>query len=192
MLFPRDPDVGRDRVIDRIIKTSLDLHTSDRNPDHRVCALALPTTATSIRSNTSDERYSPRSKLGEILDRISTRGGGLLDGIIIKRSRSAQIDQVALGGSKGRIRSRFGLGATGAGLIPRRASQELPPGLGRDLGRGRRRLRLRMQRASSIASNLSPGSLSGFPEDLIVMPARIILSSEIDVSGKGRAPSSAR
>ena len=41
-----------------------------------------------------------------------------------------------------------------------------------------------MQRASSIASNLSPGSLSGFPEDLIVMPARIILSSEIDVSGR--------
>ena len=102
----------------------------------------------------------------------------------MKRSRSEQSDQFPLGGSKGRIWSRFGFGATGAGLIPRRASQELPPGLGRDLGRGRRRLRFRMQRAPSIASHLSPGSLSGFPEDLIVMPARIILSSEIDVSGR--------
>ena len=53
--YSRDRDVGRDRIKDRIIKTSLDLHTSDRSPDHRVCALASPTTATSIRSNKSKE-----------------------------------------------------------------------------------------------------------------------------------------
>ena len=60
---PRDRDVGRDRIKDRIIKTSLDLHKSDRSPDHRVCASASPTTATSIRSNTSDERYSQALRL---------------------------------------------------------------------------------------------------------------------------------
>ena len=45
-----------------------------------------------------------------------------------------------------------------------------------------------MQRAPSFASKLSPGSLSGFPEDRIIMPARIVLSSEIDMLGRGISP----
>ena len=45
-----------------------------------------------------------------------------------------------------------------------------------------------MQRAPSIPSSLSPGSLSGFPEDLIVVTARIILSSEIDIPGRCSSP----
>ena len=43
--------------------------------------------------------------------------------------------------AKSRIRSRFGLRAAGAGLIPRHASRK--SSLGRDLGWGRRRFRLR-------------------------------------------------
>ena len=31
---------------------------------------------------------------------------------------------------------------------------------------------------------MSPGSLSSFPEDLIIMSARIVLSSEIDIAGR--------
>ena len=45
-----------------------------------------------------------------------------------------------------------------------------------------------MPRARSIASSMSPGSLSGFPEDRIVVAARIILSSEIDVPGRRSSP----
>ena len=35
---------------------------------------------------------------------------------------------------------------------------------------------------------MSPGSLSGFPEDLIIMSARIVLSSEIDIPGRCISP----
>ena len=41
-----------------------------------------------------------------------------------------------------------------------------------------------MQRAPTFASKMSPGSLSGFPEDLIIKSARIVLSSEIDMPGR--------
>ena len=36
-----------------------------------------------------------------------------------------------------------------------------------------------MYGAPSFASKLSPGSLSGFPEDLIILTARIVLSGEM-------------
>ena len=45
-----------------------------------------------------------------------------------------------------------------------------------------------MPRARSVASSMSPGSLSGFPEDRIVVTARIILGSEIDVPGRCSSP----
>ena len=60
-LFLCDRNVGVGRIANQI-KISLDLHKFERSPDHRVCALALPTIATSIRTNTSDERYSQALK----------------------------------------------------------------------------------------------------------------------------------
>ena len=84
----------------------------------------------------------PRDQNQEKSSMGSLAGGeGFLDGIVIKRSPSEQSDQIPLGRAKSRIRGRFGLGAAGAGLIPRHASRKFS--LGRDLGWGRRRLCLR-------------------------------------------------
>ena len=173
---------------DRIIKTSLDLHTSDRSPDHRVCALASPTTATSIRSNTSDERYSPRSKLGEILNGISTRRGGLFDGIVIERSCSKQVDKVPLCRAKGSVRSYFRFRTARTSRIPSAASPNIVRVVGRDLSWGWRRLGFRMPRATGMRSSKTSGSFSSLPEQHVVVTARIVLSSEIDVSRSGCGP----
>ena len=56
-----DRNVGLGRIANQI-KNSLDLHKFERSPDHRVCALPLPTIATSIRTNTSDERCKQDQK----------------------------------------------------------------------------------------------------------------------------------
>ena len=183
--FSRDRDVGRDRIKDRIIKTSLDLHTSDRSPDHRVCASALPTTATSIRSNTSDERYSPRSKLGEILYGISARAGGFLDGIVIERSCSKQVHKISLGRAKGSIRSYLRFRTARTSRIPSTASHNIVRVVGGDLSWSRRRLGFRMPRTTKVRSNKTSGSFSSLPEEHIVVTARIVLSSEIDMSRSG-------
>ena len=185
--FPRDRDVGHDRVIDRIIKTSLNLHTSDRSPDHRVWALASPTTATSIRSNTSDERYSPRQKLGEILNGISTRRGGLFDGII-ERSCSKQVDKIPLGRAKGSVWSYFRLRTARTSRIPSAASPNIVRVVGRDLSWGWRRLGFRMPRATRMRSSKTSSSFSSLPEEHVVVTARIVLSSEIDVPRSGGGP----
>ena len=169
----RDRDVGHDRIEDRIIKTSLDLHTSDRSPDHRVCASALPTTATSIRSNTSDERYSPRSKLGEILYGISTRGGGFLDGIVIEGSCSKQVHKISLGRAKGSIWSRLRFRTARTSRIPSTASHSIVRVVGRDLSWGRRRLGFRMLRTSRVRSSKTSGSFSSLPKEHVVITARI-------------------
>ena len=183
--FPRDRDVGRDRIKDRIIKTSLDLHKSDRSPDHRVCASASPTTATSIRSNTSDERYSPRSKLGEILNGISPRGGGFLDGIVIERSCSKQTNKVPLGRAKSSIRSCFRFRTARTSRIPSRASHNIVRVVGRDLSWGRRRLGFRMPRTTRFGSSKTSSSFSSLPKEHVVVTARIVRRSKIDVSRSG-------
>ena len=188
MLFPRDRDVGRDRVIDRIIKTSLDLHTSDRNPDHRVCASASPKTATSIRSNTSDERYSQRTKSRKIFDLVSDRGRGLFDGIVIERSCSKQGDKLPLGRAKGSVWSYLRFRTARTSRIPSPASPDIVRVVGRDLSWGRRRFGFRMPRAARIRSSMTSGSLSSLPEEHVVVTARIVLSSEIDVPGSGCGP----
>ena len=177
--------MGRDRIKDRIIKTSLDLHKSDRSPDHRVCASASPTTATSIRSNTSDERYSPRSKLGEILNGISTRGGGFLDGIVIERSCSKRTNKVPLGRVKSSIRSCFRFRTARTSRIPSTAIHNIVRVVGRDLSWGGRRFGFRMPRTTKLGSSKTSGSFSSLPEEHVVVTARIVLRSKIDVSRSG-------
>ena len=180
--------MGHDRVIDRIIKTSLDLHTSDRSPDHRVCALASPTTATSIRSNTSDERYSLRTKSRKIFHLVTDRGRGLFDGIVIERSCSKQVDKVPLGRAKGSVWSYFRFRTARASRIPSTASRNIVRVVGRDLSWGWRRLGFRVPRATRMRSSKTSGSFSSLPEEHVVVTARIVLSSEIDVSRSGCGP----
>ena len=45
-----------------------------------------------------------------------------------------------------------------------------------------------MSKSCCIASSVSPGALSSFPEDRIVEAARIICGGEVDVPGRASSP----
>ena len=98
------------------------------------------------------------------------------------------MDKVPLGRAKGSVWSYLRFRTARTSRIASMASRNIVRVVGRDLSWGRRRLGFRMPRATEIWSSKTSGSFSSLPEEHVVVTARIVLSSEIDLSRSGCGP----
>ena len=105
--------------------------------------------------------------------------------MVIERSCSKQTNKVPLGRAKGSIRSWFRFRTARTSRIPSTASHNIVRVVGRDLSWGGRRLGFRMSRRTELGSSKTSGSFSSLPEEHVVVTARIVLRSKIDVSRSG-------